>query len=149
MTGVFIDTNVLVYADQPGAAFHQIARRVLREHETKGDELWISRQVPREYLAVVTRPNPALPAEPVLTPSVAAEAARGFLRAYRIAEDSPTVTARLLSLIESFAVKGRQIHDANIVATMLAHELDRLVTFNAGDFRRFETLIEVEDGLAT
>ena len=33
---------------------------------------------------------------------------------------------------------GRQIHDANVVATMQEHRLTRLVTGNPGDFRRFE-----------
>jgi predicted nucleic acid-binding protein len=38
---------------------------------------------------------------------------------------------------------GRQIHDANIVATMLAHEITRLATFNLADFRRFADCIEL------
>jgi predicted nucleic acid-binding protein len=38
---------------------------------------------------------------------------------------------------------GKQIHDANIVATMLAHGIPRLLTHNVGDFRRFSTLIEI------
>jgi hypothetical protein len=38
---------------------------------------------------------------------------------------------------------GRQIHDANIAATMIAHGERRLLTFNAGDFQRFGTLIEL------
>jgi predicted nucleic acid-binding protein len=35
------------------------------------------------------------------------------------------------------------VHDANIVATMLAHGESRLLTFNGGDFRRFGVLIQV------
>ncbi len=35
------------------------------------------------------------------------------------------------------------MHDANIVATMLAHGETRLLTFNGADFRRFASLIEV------
>ena len=31
---------------------------------------------------------------------------------------------------------GRQIHDANIIATMLAYGELRLLTFNVADFRR-------------
>jgi predicted nucleic acid-binding protein len=37
----------------------------------------------------------------------------------------------------------RQVHDANIVATMLAHGERRLLTFNDAVFRRFAPLIEV------
>ena len=32
---------------------------------------------------------------------------------------------------------GKQVHDANIVATMLAHGVGRLLTFNVADFQRF------------
>ena len=38
---------------------------------------------------------------------------------------------------------GNQIHDANVVATMLVHGSETLVTGNRADFRRFEGLIRV------
>jgi hypothetical protein len=38
---------------------------------------------------------------------------------------------------------GRQVHDANVVATMPVHGERRLPTFNKADFRRFTVLIEV------
>ena len=38
---------------------------------------------------------------------------------------------------------GRQIHDANIVAAMLAHGERRLLTFNTADFRRYGDRIEL------
>jgi hypothetical protein len=37
----------------------------------------------------------------------------------------------------------RQVHDANIVASMLAHGETRLLTFNAADFTRFQPRIEL------
>lgn len=43
----------------------------------------------------------------------------------------------------AFPTRGKQVHDANLVATMLVHGVTRLLTFNAADFRRFGTLIEV------
>lgn len=39
---------------------------------------------------------------------------------------------------------SRQIHDADIVATMLANGIRRLLTFNTADFRRFEPLVALE-----
>lgn len=47
-----------------------------------------------------------------------------------------------MRLARSFSFGGKQVHDANIVATMLAHGEARLLTFNAADFRRFVPLIE-------
>jgi hypothetical protein len=41
------------------------------------------------------------------------------------------------------AFAGRQVHDANIVETMLEHGERRILTFNEADFRRFAELIEI------
>ena len=54
---MFIDTNVLVYSRILEAPQHETARAML-ERALQGEEpLRISRQVVREYLAVVTRPQ--------------------------------------------------------------------------------------------
>jgi len=52
----FVDTNVLVYASQTQSAFHDKATAVLDRARREQKELWISRQILREYLATVTRP---------------------------------------------------------------------------------------------
>ena len=57
MTDVFVDTNVLIYAEESLSAHHAAARACLIRLEAEGAVLWISRQVLREYLAVMTRPS--------------------------------------------------------------------------------------------
>jgi len=52
------------------------------------------------------------------------------------------VTGKLLELIERFSVTGKQVHDANIIATMLVHDLPTLLTHNTKDFKRYHTLID-------
>ena len=42
-------------------------------------------------------------------------------------------------------VRGKRIHDANLVATMLAHGIRVLVTLNPADFAPFADKIEVRD----
>jgi len=61
-----------------------------------------------------------------------------------LAEDGPAVRARLLDLLSAYLVGGKQVHDTNIVATMLANGITRLLTFNVADFRRYAGLIAVE-----
>jgi predicted nucleic acid-binding protein len=68
---------------------------------------------------------------------------RYFVNRFRVAEDSPQVTERLLTLMEQVPVGGRQVHDANIVATMQAYGIDQLLTHNIADFNRFSELITV------
>lgn len=62
---------------------------------------------------------------------------------FLVAEDSPLVTDRLRSLILTISVGGKQIHDANIVATMLVYGIPRLLTHNTTDFGHYSGLITV------
>jgi predicted nucleic acid-binding protein len=66
-----------------------------------------------------------------------------FVRRFTILEDGPPVWEKLVELSRHYSFAGRQVHDANIVATMLAHGERRLLTFNDADFRRFAAAIEV------
>ena len=75
----------------------------------------------------------------------ALELALWMLERFEILEDGPEVTEALLELCRDIPVGGRQIHDANIAATMLTHDERRLLTFNQRDFRRYEPLIELVD----
>ncbi|HEY9820657.1 MAG TPA: type II toxin-antitoxin system VapC family toxin [Candidatus Sericytochromatia bacterium] len=136
----FVDTNILVYASIPESPFHLVALNAIQALEQAGTELWISRQVLREYLATLTRPQAFT--EPISIASLLSEI-RFFVNRFRVAEDSPQVTERLLRLMEQVPVGGRQVHDANIVATMQAYGIDQLLTHNIADFNRFSELITV------
>ena len=136
---MFVDTNVLVHALAPTAPGHGMARAALEAH-AESDRLCISRQVLREFLAVITRPQLWMQAR---TPSEAADAAIVLANEFEILEDGTAVWDQLIDLSRDFAFGGRQVHDANIVATMLAHGERRLLTFNATDFRRFAAVIEL------
>src|ERR1019366_998757 len=54
---IFVDTNVLVYATQTTAPWHAEANQTLTALHNAGAELWISRQILREYLATLSRPQ--------------------------------------------------------------------------------------------
>jgi predicted nucleic acid-binding protein len=69
---------------------------------------------------------------------------RRFQQVFYVAEDRPVVLDRLLALLGSHFGAGRQVHDTNIVATMLEHGIYRLLTFSAADFRRFAGIIQLE-----
>ena len=75
----------------------------------------------------------------------ALEDIRRLLLSFEILEDGPRVTEVLTALCRETPVAGKQVHDANIAATMLAHGERRLLTFNARDFRRYGDRLEVVD----
>lgn len=138
---VFLDTNVLIYTRLALSPFHSAAVLKVEALEAAGHELWISRQTLREYLSGMSRPS-------ALTGQIAMSSllldVQGFVASYHIAEDGPAVTAELINLLTSVGVGGKQVHDANIVATMRTHGVARLLTNNVADFNRFASLITVE-----
>ena len=144
---MFIDTNVLVRARFTAAPEHALARERLRTALGGTEPVRISRQVVREYLAVVTRPQTW--SAPLAMPDALRDA-DWFLSTFDLLEDGPEVTRVLAALCRDVPVAGRRVHDANIVATMLAHAEERLLTFDLQDFRRYDgriTLIDPATGV--
>lgn len=138
---VFIDTNVLVAASVSAHPSHGVASAYLARLEADGAPACISGQVCREFLVVLTR-QPV--AGRVFTSDEALAALGTWLSACVAFEENEAVLTELLELVRRHGVKGKQVHDANIVATMRANGISRLATFNAGDFTRFEDEIAVE-----
>jgi predicted nucleic acid-binding protein len=137
---VRVDTNILIYLNWVGSPFHAAALGKLQDLAAGGHPMWTSRQIVREYLAAMSRPGTVTPPPPMST--LIADA-QGFLTRFLVAEDGPAVTAHLLSLLGSAPCAAKQVHDANIVATMLAHGIPRLFTHNVADFQRFAAFITI------
>ena len=140
---MFIDTNVFVYARLTEAPQNQLAREMLSRASKIDEPICISRQIMREYLATLTRQH-------VLTTHVSRDDVlddiAAMARRFTVLEGGSEVTAILLEICREVKVGGRQIHDANIVATMLAHGEQRLMTFDIADFRRYKDRIEILTG---
>ena len=133
-SAVFLDTNVLVYASFPQSPFHGAARMRLKTLESDEASFWTSRQLLREYLASTTRPGGIVPAPPLAS---ILKAVRQFEAEFPIADEDAGVTAHLLDLLESPGPQGRQVLDANIVATMRRYNIPYLLTHNTTDFTRY------------
>jgi predicted nucleic acid-binding protein len=137
---VFVDTNVLIYANLARSPFHQVAQERLTVLDEQGIDLWISRQVLREYLAGMRRRDDLTGDIPIAS---LVQDVRYFASRFYVAEDSPQVTEQLLTLLQQVSVGGKQIHDANIVATMQTYRIRQLLTHNTDDFTRFSRFISV------
>jgi predicted nucleic acid-binding protein len=138
---VMLDTNVLLAATDEGRPEYQDALAILNHWPAAPTDVCTSGQIFREYLAVATRPAAQNGLGLGLTAAV------GNVRAIRerstlLAEDEK-VAGRLLGLLEDTGSRGRQVHDANLVATMLAHGVGTIVTINVADFARYEQYVSV------
>jgi hypothetical protein len=64
---------------------------------------------------VLTRPGTTTLASPAATATADVSA---FQKMFFVADDTADVTTRLLALVQSVPMGGKQVHDANLVATM-------------------------------
>ena len=141
---VFVDTNVLLRGTIEQFSLYKEIQKLLDDYITNGAELWISRQIIREYMVQATRPQTV--AYPMKIDDLE-ERLRSMRVVFRVADETAEVTAQLLELLKTYPTRGKQIHDANIVACMLVNGVDTLLTMNAADFQRYQdriTLVPVD-----
>lgn len=136
-----LDTNVFLAATDKGRAEHRDALTVVNDWAAGDTTLCTSGQILREYLAVATRPAERNGLGLTLPDAL------GNVRAIRerttfLAEDS-RVADRLLGLLADVQCGGKQVHDANVVATMLVHGIGTVVTMNLDDFVRFDRYVSL------
>ncbi len=120
---------------------HDVALSVIEKLYCANRPIWISRQVIREYISIISRPQTF--SEPLST-QIITKRIEFFQSKFNVADDNAVVTEELLKLMDNYKFGGKQIHDANIVATMKAYDINCLLTCNVKDFNRFADLIEIE-----
>ena len=59
---------------------------------------------------------------------------------FRVLDDFASVYKRWKDLVTSHSVRGRQVHDARLVALMLEHKIGNILTFNVDDFARYSEI---------
>ena len=133
---LFVDTNILVYLANESSEFHQ---KVLEQFQqvSRDYDLFISRQVLREYAVIMTRPGMM---EHPLTPDEVVEDIQKWETIFTITDETQSVTEKLMSLLKKYQLKGKRIHDANIIATMLDSSISVIFTNNESDFKKFEEI---------
>lgn len=129
----FVDTNMILRAFHREFAEHTRVKTLFDRMILGRVELYISRQVIREYLVQATHPRTFAREQSIEAVSQHLEK---ITQVCAVLDDDTNVTGQLLNLLKTHPTRGKQIHDTNIVATMLANEIDTLLTLNVADFQR-------------
>jgi predicted nucleic acid-binding protein len=146
---VLLDTNILTRAAQPSHPMYQPAVDAVAELRRQGQALVLVPQNCYEFWVVATRP--AAQNGFGYTPAQA-QAEIGRLKGlFTLLDDVPAIFPRWEQLVTAYQVSGKNAHDARLVAAMMVHGLNHLLTFNAVDFRRYAglTLLEPQQVLAS
>ncbi len=139
---VFVDTNILFYANDPASAFGLQALSRINEIASLNNEMIISSQVIREY-ALATLRNAVyhkLDLQSSIA-SVSRNIAR-FQRDFEVLYDGPEVVENWLALLPMLTT-GKDVFDFNIAATLQVHGITHILTHNERDFVKFSDWLTV------
>ena len=130
-----VDTNVLLRFSRHDDLHHQIVQDAVHKLEAEGHQLRTTLQNFAEFWNVATRPanqngfgHTIFETEQLLL---------GLEKFFSLLPDSPEIYPIWKRLVVKYNVSGRQVHDARLAASMVAHNLTHILTFNVTDFERY------------
>lgn len=137
-----VDTNILLRLVQKNSPMHLDTQRAIVMLKKQGNFLCIIPQNIIEFWAVATRPLDKNGLG--LSITQAEEESEKLKKIFILELDTPQIFTEWESLVIKYQVMGKQVHDARLVAAMLAHNITHLLTFNVDDFKRFSDIVVVD-----
>lgn len=135
MTTYLLDTNVLISLVDPRRPQHSIAQETVEALRRQGHELAVCFQNCAEFWNVATRPISTNGLG--FSTSTAIEELSRIERAFNLVPDSLAAYPIWRQLVVNYGVSGVQVHDARLVAVMIANHISHMLTFNVADFVRY------------
>ena len=130
------DTNVLLGFSFPADPRYPIVRAAIRELLANEHQLRTTSQNFAEFWNVSTRPTDRNGFGQ--TTVEADDLLQDLEKLFPLLPDSFTVYPVWRQLVVKYDVSGVQVHDARLAASMIAHNVTRILTFNVTDFERYK-----------
>ncbi|MBI3909497.1 MAG: PIN domain nuclease [Armatimonadetes bacterium] len=134
-----LDTNVVLRNANMLDPLYPRVNQALRKLAADGWDLCIAPQNVVEFLVVATRPVAVNGFG--LTSDEARQEIDVVMNSYTVLPDPPDLLQRWLDLCTRYQARGRQAHDARLVAFMQGHGIAHLLTLNAADFVRYADVV--------
>lgn len=130
-----LDTNILLRLRQPEHEHHSACVAAIQTLKSQNYELCILPQNLYEFWVVATRPveNNGLG----LDITQAEQELKLLKQLFSLYLDHPDIYEKWEKLIIDYQIKGKRAHDVKIIATMLTHNIQNLLTINIKDFQKF------------
>jgi predicted nucleic acid-binding protein len=132
---VLLDTNILLRVLEPSDPEYALVREAVKALTVRGESLCFTSQNLVEFWSVCTRPVSKNGFG--LNLAQTDERATLIERRFRLLPDNERVHAEWRRLVVAHSVAGVQVHDARLIAAMLAHGVPQLLTLNDRDFGRY------------
>jgi predicted nucleic acid-binding protein len=141
-TQIFIDTNILFYANNPSDAFGSQAISRINECVAADNTLIISTQIIKEYTAVTLRNAQfhKLPFETALQTVLNNIAI--FRREFIVVGEKTDNLDNWIALLPQITT-SKDVFDFNIAATLRSEGISHILTHNVSDFKKFSNWLTV------
>jgi predicted nucleic acid-binding protein len=141
MAAYLLDTNILLRSSDPDSPWQVLADTSVTQLLRKNHQLWITSQNIIEFWVVATRPvnvnGLGWSIEQTRT------GIEQILNQFPKLEETPQIFPYWLNLVTTYQIQGKRVHDARLIAVMLAHSVTHLLTFNPDDFRNINDIVIV------
>jgi predicted nucleic acid-binding protein len=136
-----LDTNILLRQRQIDHLHHQVAVNAIKKLRANNHELCIFPQNLYEYWVVATRPTDVNGLG--LEFDQAQKELELLKKLYSLHLDKPETFLQWEKLIITYQIKGKRSHDVKIIACMIVHQIENILTFNTDDFKKFTEIIAI------
>lgn len=137
MPDFLVDTNVWLRMADPAHEMFSAADSAIKTLLGNLDALYISPQVIAEYWRVLTSDGSQRGGFGWSVRQADLEVQQ-MEYDYPMLHDSPFVYGKWRQIILATSSTGASVYDARLAATMLAHDLTHILTFNVKDFNRYK-----------
>lgn len=137
-----LDANILAYAVNADAPQHAASRALLEAARDPSIALYVTSQILCEFYSLITNPRRvAVASSP--TEALGMISAMLAFPGLHVLPTPARAVVGWMELLRRHPVTGGDVFDLQIVATMLANGVQRIYTFNTGDFQVFPELTVV------
>jgi predicted nucleic acid-binding protein len=138
---MLVDTSILVRLSNHSSSIRQVCEQAVLLAIEQDCTLALCAQVLIEYWAVSTRPAEANGLGRSI--QVTYEDCTDYLFLMSLLEEPPDIAQRWLELVRRYEVKGKEVHDARLVAFSAAHGIPHILTLNPADFSRYQEVTAI------
>lgn len=132
---VLIDTNILLRSAQPNHPLCAQATRAVSKVIRQKDAVFFCPETIAEFWNVATRPADQNGLG--LSHEEALQEVDSIEKLLTLLPDIPAIYAAWKEIVRDHKVQGVKVYDARLVATMNVYGVETVLTFNAGDFKRY------------
>ena len=131
---VVVDTNIWIYFLNKDSPYHKKTREKVADLLGMDYAIFVTTQIIREIFVVLTKDD--LVEKPVEVKKALTKV-NEILESVNIIYENNESLKILTGLIAKYKLKGKKIHDANVVAVALANNIKHIFTNNVDDFKFF------------